>query len=319
MDLTNNSTIETVIEFANVKFGMEIPRDGLVEQLKNLSFSETLKLINSMKADDNDAFAEIIDLSAFNEGVVEVDEVDEVAEEDNTELHRLRELSGYTNEWVQDSPAQGFSGQERNFIEELCLRMDGVSRSPDGLKWMGKSETWNEGNVLSDKGKLTTVMIWAKRNKDDLYHKMGSEFKVYSDGNDEGDSGRGQSDGDQIIQNIINKVGKIGEDSNLEEYGTISTAQPSRATIRAGKENNDVANRRSNNINQDMNRDSKVPNRTVAGANKQPTGTGASRAGSADPDDIHRQEIEDLAAQGQGQSNVNAQEIERLKQLAMGG
>ena len=109
MDLTNNSTIETVIEFANVKFGMEIPRDGLVEQLKNLSFSETLKLINSMKADDNDAFAEIIDLSAFNEGVVEVDEVDEVAEEDNTELHRLRELSGYTNEWVQDSPAQGFS------------------------------------------------------------------------------------------------------------------------------------------------------------------------------------------------------------------
>ena len=39
---------------------------------------------------------------------------------------------------------------------------------------------------------------------------------------------------------------------------------------------------------------------------------------SADPDDIHRQEIEDLAAQGQGQANINAQEIERLKQLAMG-
>ena len=41
---------------------------------------------------------------------------------------------------------------------------------------------------------------------------MGSEFQVYSDGNDEGDSGRGQSDGNQIIQNIINKVGKIGEE-----------------------------------------------------------------------------------------------------------
>ena len=113
--------------------------------------------------------------------------------------------------------------------------------------------------------------------------------------------------------------GEAIPETQLDEYGTISTAQPSRATIRAGKENNDVANRRSNNINQDMNRDSKVPNRTVAGANIQPTGTGASRAGSADPDDIHRQEIEDLAAQGQGQSNVNAQEIERLKQLAMGG
>ena len=117
-----------------------------------------------------------------------------------------------TNEWVQDSPAQGFSGQERNFIQELCLRMDGVSKTPNGLQWQGKSKTWDEGNVLSDKGKLTTVMLWAKKNIDDLYHKMGSEFQVYSDGNDEGDSGRGQSDGNQIIQNIINKVGKIGEE-----------------------------------------------------------------------------------------------------------
>ena len=151
--------------------------------------------------------------------LVEADEVveDEVAEEDNTELHRLRELSGYTNEWVQDSPAQGFSGQERNFIEELCLRMDGVSKSPEGLKWMGKSETWDEGNVLSDKGKLTTVMLWAKKNIDDLYDKMGSEFKVYSDGNDEGDSGRGQSDGNQILQNIIKKIGMVSEDNEDDD------------------------------------------------------------------------------------------------------
>ena len=115
-------------------------------------------------------------------------------------------------EWVQDSPAQGFSGQERNFIQELCLRMDGVSKSPEGLKWMGKSKTWDEGNVLSDKGKLTTVMLWAKRNLDDLYDRMGSEFKVYSDGNDKGESGRGQSDGNQIIQNIIKKIGTVNED-----------------------------------------------------------------------------------------------------------
>jgi len=116
------------------------------------------------------------------------------------------------NEWVQDSPEKGFSGQERNFIQELCLRMDGVSKSPEGLKWMGKSETWDEGNVLSDKGKLTTVMLWAKKNIDDLYDKMGSKFKVYSDGNDKGDSGRGQSDGNQIMQNIIKKIGTVNED-----------------------------------------------------------------------------------------------------------
>ena len=131
----------------------------------------------------------------------------------------IAKLKGEIKEWVQDSPAQGFSGQERNFIQELCLRMDGVSKSPEGLKWMGKSKTWDEGNVLSDKGKLTTVMLWAKKNIDDLYHKMGSEFKVYSDGNDEGDSGRGQSDGNQIIQNIINKVGKIGR---VKEHSTSS-------------------------------------------------------------------------------------------------
>ena len=95
--------------------------------------------------------------------------------------------------------------------EILCLRMDGVSKTPNGLQWQGKSKTWDEGNVLSDKGKLTTVMLWAKRNIDDLYDRMGSEFKVYSDGNDEGDSGRGQSDGNQIIQNIIGKIGSVEE------------------------------------------------------------------------------------------------------------
>lgn len=68
MDVINNSTIDTVIDFANVKFGMELTKDQVSEQLRNLSFSQTLKLINSMKADDNDAFSEIIDLSAVSEG-----------------------------------------------------------------------------------------------------------------------------------------------------------------------------------------------------------------------------------------------------------
>jgi hypothetical protein len=140
-----------------------------------------------------------------------------------------------TNEWVQDSPAQGFSGQERNFIQELCLRMDGVSKTPNGLQWQGKSKTWDEGNVLSDKGKLTTVMLWAKKNIDDLYHKMGSEFQVYSDGNDEGDSGRGQSDGNQIIQNIINKVGKIGEETATGPRGHLSSIVNAGKDIEEGK------------------------------------------------------------------------------------
>ena len=139
-----------------------------------------------------------------------------IDEEFDKKVEEVMELKK-TNEWVQDSPAQGFSGQERNFIQELCLRMDGISKTPNGLQWQGKSKTWDEGNVLSDKGKLTTVMLWAKRNLDDLYDRMGSEFKVYSDGNDKGESGRGQSDGNQIIQNIIKKIGKIGEPMKTNE------------------------------------------------------------------------------------------------------
>jgi glycerol-3-phosphate cytidylyltransferase-like family protein len=115
-------------------------------------------------------------------------------------------------EWIQE-PREGqkWTGQERNFIQELCLRMDGVSKSPEGLKWMGKSKTWDEGNILSNDTDLQKVMSWAEQNKDDLYDRMGSEFKVYSDGNDGGDSGRGQSDGNQIMQNINAKIGSVDE------------------------------------------------------------------------------------------------------------
>ena len=74
------------------------------------------------------------------------------------------------SEWVQEPhEGQKWTGQERHFIQELCLRMDGISKTPNGLQWEGKSKTWDEGNVLSDKGKLTTVMSWAEQNKDDLY------------------------------------------------------------------------------------------------------------------------------------------------------
>jgi hypothetical protein len=114
------------------------------------------------------------------------------------------------------------------------------------------------------------------------------------------------------------ELSRHGIESIPEAYGTISSAGPSRATIRAGSTKADTQNRRANNANQDANRDAARPNRTVAGSNMQPTGQGASRAGSADPDDIERAQNSDTAATAANQSNVNAQEIERLKQLAMG-
>ena len=232
MDVINNSTIDTVIDFANAKFGMELTKDQVSEQLRNLSFSETLKLINSMKADDNDAFSEIIDLSAVSEGWSELPSI-------NREKY-----------------------QER-----------------DGL----------EGPIQTKSGK--TVYYDPKEGK-----YLDPDTDIY----------------------LSYDEWKALDETQLDEYGTINTARPSRATIRAGTEKMDVANRRANNINQDMNRDSTVPNRTVAGGNKQPTGQGAVRAGSADPDDIERANNANVSAQNQQQANINAQEIERLKQLALG-
>jgi hypothetical protein len=226
MDVINNSTIDTVIDFANVKFGMELTKDQVSEQLRNLSFSETLKLINSIKADDNDAFSSIIDLSAVSEGWSELPSI-------NREKY-----------------------QER-----------------DGL----------EGPFPTKSGKV--VYYDPKEGK---YYDPDTDIYLSYD-----------------------------EWKSLDEaYGTQSSAQPSRATIRS--QGSGVEQRRYNITAQDQQRDSTAVSRTVAGGNKQPTGQGASRAGSADPDDIERAQNSEISSQNQQQANINAQEIERLKQLAMG-
>ena len=226
MDVINNSTIDTVIDFANVKFGMELTKDQVSEQLRNLSFSETLKLINSIKADDNDAFSSIIDLSAVSEGWSELPSI-------NREKY-----------------------QER-----------------DGL----------EGPFPTKSGKV--VYYDPKEGK---YYDPDTDIYLSYD-----------------------------EWKSLDEaYGTQSTAQPSRATIRS--QGSGVEQRRYNITAQDQQRDSTAVSRTVAGGNKQPTGQGASRAGSADPDDIERAQNSEISSQNQQQANINAQEIERLKQLALG-
>ena len=284
----SNSLINTLQDFLS-KQDIKVEQELLSASLRELNFSQTLELMKKIKEFDV-------------EGVTSMVNVDYD--------------SPVQTEWVQDSPAQGFSGQEKNFIQELCLRMDGISKTPNGLQWQGKSKTWDEGNVLSDKGKLTTVMLWAKKNIDDLYHKMGSEFKVYSDGNDEGDSGRGQSDGNQIMQNIINKVGKIGEVE--EAYGTVGTQQPSASTIKAQTTKDNNNQRDFTNNQQDQQRDSVAVQRTVAGGNKQATGQGAARSVGADPDDVQRGQNSAQANANAQLSDQNAAEIERLKQLAYG-
>lgn len=242
MDVINNSTIDTVIDFANVKFGMELTKDQVSEQLRNLSFSQTLKLINSMKADDNDAFSEIIDLSAVSEGWSVLPSIDR---------EKYQERDGL------EGPIQTKIGKTLYYDPK-----EGKYLDPDS----------------------------------DIYIDYDT-FKMYDSK-------------ENSYWNVDN------EEEIPEAYGTQSTARPSRATIRA--QGSGVEQRRYNITAQDQNRDATVTSRTVAGGNKQPTGQGAVRAGSADPDDIERANNAQVSAQNQQQTNINAQEIERLKQLALG-
>jgi len=121
---------------------------------------------------------------------------------DDKELSEVK-----VDEWVQDQDAGNWSmwtAQERSFIQELCLRHDGIKMDPAGLKYLGKSELWDEGSILKDKGKLTTLMLWVKKNKDDIEGRFTRMFKVYSK-----DNNNGQSDGNQVLQNIIGKISKV--------------------------------------------------------------------------------------------------------------
>ena len=125
---------------------------------------------------------------------------------------------------------------------------------------------------------------------------------------------------DYIASNMASQEqdGEAVPEAQLDEYGTINTAKPSNATIRASNNGNDQ--RDFSNAQQDAKRDSSNPQRFVAGSNKQATGQGAVRQSSnVDPDDEQRAQNSQTAGQAANQANANAQEIERLKQLAMGG
>lgn len=67
MDIKNSSIVDTVIDYANIRFGMEPTADMVSDQLKNLSFAQTLTLVDAIKNDEQDRFSEIIDLSAMTE------------------------------------------------------------------------------------------------------------------------------------------------------------------------------------------------------------------------------------------------------------
>lgn len=63
MKILNNSIVDTVIEYANVKFGVELEKDTVSAQLKELGFSQLMQLTSAIKDEDNDLFGDLIDMS----------------------------------------------------------------------------------------------------------------------------------------------------------------------------------------------------------------------------------------------------------------
>lgn len=117
---------------------------------------------------------------------------------------------------------------------------------------------------------------------------------------------------DEVFGNIIDLS------AVSEAYGTATTQAPSRATNRMQAQQASNASRRADNISMKQNRGPGAT-RTTAGSNKIPTGQGSNaNAVGQDPDDVQRGQNSDTANQASQQANQNAQEIERLKQLAMG-
>lgn len=67
MNIIDNSIIGTVMDYANVKFGVDLSKEQASEQIRGLSFSNMLALVNAIKDEDDDKFSELIDLSSVTE------------------------------------------------------------------------------------------------------------------------------------------------------------------------------------------------------------------------------------------------------------
>ena len=131
---------------------------------------------------------------------------------DTEELHLELKAKGWNHgvtEWVQElGGGSKWTGQEINFIQDLCKRHDGIQMQwpkpqtgADGIK--GPSPLWDKGNIMSNDAALQKLMSWVEQNKIDVESYFRSLFRVYSNK----DSGQTQSDGNQVLDNIKSKIG----------------------------------------------------------------------------------------------------------------
>lgn len=164
-------------------------------------------------------------------------------------------------EWVQElGSGSKWTGQEINFIQDLCKRHDGIQMQwpkpqtgADGIK--GPSPLWDKGNIMSNDADLQKLLSWVEKNKHDVESYFKSDFRVYSNK----DKGQSQSDGNQVLDNIRAKI--AGKSLELSEFGpaeryvrtgnTITTANSRTGSIRSTQKVGDTTRSVNNHFNAD--------------------------------------------------------------------
>ena len=286
MDILNNSIVDTVIEYANVKFGVELDKDALATSLKDLSYSEVLALVDAIKDEDNEVFQRYIDLSAVNEGYSILPDIDR---------EKYQERDGL------EGPIMTKSGKVVYYDPK-----EGSYYDPDTDMYI----TYDEWRAL-DEG------VWdAAKN---IASKVGSAVKNFVTPGAVKKARQSKSVGKQgSIARQINMPG-FGESEEINELQTPITAQGAMSAASMRKANNGNAQRDAVNAQQDAQRDATVASRRVAGANKVATGQGAARYDKRqDPDDVQRGQNAQAAGQAQQMAANNSQEIARLRDLIQG-
>jgi len=287
MDILNNSIVDTVIEYANVKFGVELDKDALATSLKDLSYSEVLALVDAIKDEDNEVFQRYIDLSAVNEGYSILPDIDR---------EKYQERDGL------EGPIMTKSGKVVYYDPK-----EGSYYDPDTDMYM----TYDEWRAL-DEG------VWDTAKN--IASKVGSAVKNFVTPGAVKKARKSNSIGKQgTIAKQINMPG-FGESEEINELQTPITAQGTMSAASMRKANNGTERRRANNAQQDAQRDSSVAGRRVPGKDGAvATGQGAARYDKRqDPDDVQRGQNAQAAGQAQQMAANNSQEIATLRDLIQG-
>jgi hypothetical protein len=237
----SDSLINTLQEFLS-KQDINIDQELISSSLRELNFSQTLKLVHMIKEFDTAGVTELLNI-----------DYDAPVEEE-----QINEIDPSRSPWTQNGKHPGAMDADE-LRDELAVF----------------DELRDRGDYLSPK---------ELAQEDSLWHYLE------------------KIDGPQVE----------------EAYGSVGTQQPSASTIKAQTTKDNNNQRDFTNNQQDQQRDSTVVSRTVAGGNKQATGQGAARSVGADPDDVQRGQNAAQSNANAQLSDQNAQEIERLKQLAYG-